>query len=87
MNDKTSVFNKILEIVNSVIADQKIEYGQADKDLSQFGMDSMKFIHTIVALEEEFEIEIPDEKLLFAEMGTLSKIVDVVSTALGIMKD
>ena len=83
MNNTGSVQDKILEIINSNIEDVKIESGQADEDLSQLGMDSIKFISIVVAMEEAFGIEVPDEKLLITEMGTLNKMVDVVSTALG----
>ena len=60
----------------------KIDAEQIDKDLSVIGMDSLVFMRVIVALEEEFDIEIPDEKLLMPEMNTVSKILDVVSTTL-----
>ena len=39
-------------------------------------------IHIVVALEEEFDIEIPDEYLLLTEMNTISKIAEVISAAL-----
>ena len=44
------------------------------------GMDSITFIQIVVALEEEFECEIPDEKLLITEMDTVQKIVDVLQS-------
>ena len=45
-------------------------------------MDSIAFIHIVVALEEEFDIEIPDEYLLLTEMNTISKIAEVISATL-----
>ena len=45
-------------------------------------MDSIVFIRVVVALEEAFDIEIPDEYLLITEMNTLSKMTDVISTVL-----
>ena len=41
-------------------------------------MDSITFIQVVVALEEAFECEIPDEKLLITEMDTVQKMVDVL---------
>lgn len=38
-------------------------------------------------MEEAFEIEIPDKKLLITEMGTLNKMIGIVSTALGITNE
>ena len=49
---------------------------QLEEDLSLLGMDSIIFI----ALEEEFDIEIPDEKLSLNEMNTIAKIMDVISS-------
>ena len=48
-------------------------------DLVELGVDSITFIRIVVELEELFEIEIPDEKLLITEMGTIHKIVEVVA--------
>ena len=42
-------------------------------------MDSITFIRVVVALEEAFDIEIPDEKLLLTEMNTISKMTEVIS--------
>ena len=44
-----------------------------DSNLTDLGMDSFAFIQIIVAIEEEFECEIPDTKLLIMEMDTLKK--------------
>ncbi len=87
MNDMANIQEKILKIINSNIEDVKIQSDQADEDLSLIGMDSIKFISIVVALEEAFEIEVPDEKLLITEMGTLNKMIGVVSTALGIASE
>lgn len=51
-----------------------------DANLNDLGMDSVMFIQIIVALEEAFECEIPDEKLMIPEMNTVNKIFNVLST-------
>ena len=53
---------------------------QLEEDLSLLGMDSVIFISVVIALEEEFDIEIPDEKLSLNEMNTIAKIMDVISS-------
>lgn len=53
-----------------------------NQDLTELYMDSLTFIRIVVDIENEFNIEIPDESLLITEMNTVSKIIDVVSTAL-----
>jgi acyl carrier protein len=41
-------------------------------------IDSLRFVSTIVALEEEFDIEIPDEYLTFDTMSSLENIKTIV---------
>ena len=67
----------VLNIINST-EKLKITAEQLDADLSDLGMDSITFIQIIVALEEKFECEIPDSKLLTVEMNTVLKILDVL---------
>ena len=71
---------KILEIVNSV-QDMKVTLDQCDDDLLELGLDSIKFIQIIVSLEETFECEIPDEKLLLTEMNSVNKMFEVLQLA------
>lgn len=69
----------VLEVVNST---EKFEITtkQFEENLPDLGMDSITFIQIIVALEEKFECEIPDEKLLITEMDTVQKMIDVLQT-------
>ncbi len=69
---------EILNIINNAIDGDAIDLGQLDNDLSELGMDSIKFIHIIVEIEETFECEIPDSKLLITELNTVQKIIDVL---------
>lgn len=71
---------KILEIVNSVQG-MEVTVDQCDDDLIELGLDSIKFIQIIVSLEETFECEIPDEKLLLTEMNSVNKMLEVLQLA------
>ncbi len=71
---------EILEIVNSV-QDMEVTVDQCDDDLLEMGLDSIKFIQIIVSLEEAFECEIPDEKLLLTEMNSVNKMFEVLQLA------
>lgn len=76
--------SKIIEIINEVIQDNDpdtkgITLMQADEDLLALGVDSIVYVQIIVSLEEKFRIVIPDEKLLFSEMNTINKMLEVVS--------
>lgn len=75
---KEASLDSILEIVNANIDNVTITTEQADDNLLKLGMDSISFIHIIVALEEAFEIEVPIEKLFITEMDTLNKILDLI---------
>lgn len=69
---------KVLAIVNENIKDANLTFENLNDKLIEFGMDSIMFIQIIVALEEVFGCEIPDSKLLFSEMETVNKIIDVL---------
>ena len=77
--EKITIEN-VLEILNSNIENAKITLEQLDSDLSELGLDSNTFIEVIVSLEEEFECEIPDSKLLISEMNTVNKIIGVLKS-------
>ena len=70
---------KVLEILNNV-GNFGIDEAQLDDNLLDLGMDSMMFIQVIVALEEVFACEIPDSKLVIAEMNTAQKIFDILKS-------
>lgn len=75
------ISEKVLDIIKTNIGIEICPW-QLDKDLTVMGMDSISFIQIVVALEDDFEIEIPDEKLRLEEMGTFNKITMVVASAL-----
>lgn len=76
---KRVIFEDILNIINDLdginVTDRQI-----DDELSKLGMDSITFIQMVVALEEFYDCEIPDSKLLFSEFGTIRKIHNVISS-------
>lgn len=75
-----NVMKQILKITNDNLEEDIIIYEhQIEDDLSQYKLNSISFIKIIVAIEETFEVEIPDEYLLFSEMNTIAKMVDVVN--------
>ena len=80
MNMKKDILDKVLKILNANIEKTEITSEQMEDDLTALGMDSITFIRIIVAVEEEFDIEIPDEKILIIEMNTVSKIVNIISS-------
>ena len=74
MNNET--IDKVLSIINSNIENSDLSYEQIEEDLTELGMDSILFIRIIVDIEENFECEIPDSKLLITEMNSVKKIYE-----------
>jgi len=70
----------ILKLVNEFLEKTQITKEQLDTDLSTLGLNSIKFIQLIIALEEEFECEIPDDKLVLSAMNTTTKIIQVINS-------
>ena len=79
---REDILDKVLKVLNANLENTEITFEQTEDDLSALGMDSIVFIRVVVALEEAFDIEIPDEYQLITEMNTLSKMTDVISTVL-----
>ena len=79
---REDILDKVLKVLNANLENTEITFEQTEDDLSALGMDSIVFIRVVFALEEAFDIEIPDEYLLITEMNTLSKMTDVISTVL-----
>ncbi len=72
-----NILEKICQIVNLNIESEELGIEQIDVDLSLIGMSSIDFIRIVVALEEEFECQIPDSKLLISELNTVLKMYQV----------
>lgn len=79
---REDILDKVLKVLNANLENTEITFEQTEDDLSALGVDSITFIRIIVALEEAFDIEIPDEKLLLIEMNTISKMTEVISAVL-----
>lgn len=67
----------ILLVINS-LDNIEVSTEQLGEKLPDLGMDSISFIQIVVGLEETFECEIPDSKLLVSEMDTVRKMFDVL---------
>lgn len=74
---KEVTVESILRVINS-LDNIDISTEQLDERLPDLGMDSISFIKIVVGLEETFDCEIPDFKLLISEMDTVQKIFDVL---------
>ena len=73
---------KILEIINNNMNENIPRSNDFNYDLEAAGLESIDFIRIVVALEETFGCEIPDEKLILGEMNTVEKIYELIVTLL-----
>ena len=76
---RKDILDKVLKVLNTNLENTEIIFCLLECDFCALGMDSIAFIRVVVALEEAFDIEIPDEKLLLTEMNTISKMTEVIS--------
>ena len=76
---KKVTVEKVLDVIN-FSEKFKVSEEQLDEDFTKLGLDSITFVQIIVGLEEEFECEIPDSKLLISEMNTVRKMIDVLQS-------
>lgn len=69
----------VLQIINKIDENLNIKMDQTSENLLDLGLDSIKFIQMVVAIEEAFDCEIPDSKLIMSEMDTVEKIMAVLT--------
>lgn len=69
----------VIDVINA-LGNFGLSPEQLHENLTDLGMDSIKFVQIVVTLEEEFECEIPDTKLLITEMDTVQKIMNVLKS-------
>ena len=69
---------EVLAIINLELQEYEVKQEHITENLFNLGMDSLTFIKMVVALEETFDCEIPDSKLLPTEMNTVEKIMNVL---------
>lgn len=65
----------------TIMLTQSINTIDIDLDLRMVGMDSISFIRLVVEIENIFDFEFPDEKLIISEACTIQKLCDIISAA------
>ena len=73
---------KILDLIYE-ICDDKIIYTKKDVNMFDTGLlESMDFIELLMAIEEEFDIEIAPEEIKKDEMATPNMLIDFIKARL-----
>ena len=75
---KTDLIKNIINIVSWGLGNSDPISISNDEDLILLGLSSISFVTIIVSLEEEFQITIPNEKLILSQMNTIDKISEII---------
>lgn len=67
------LFDKIKERISEVLGVETDDITMESSFIDDLGADSIDLVELVMALEEEFEIQIPDE-----EVGKIKTVSDVV---------
>lgn len=67
------------ERLNTVFSDLGLYVDEEEYD-EELGLDSVTFVSLLIEIEEEFDIDIPDEKLSIEELKTFSDFLRLVSS-------
>ncbi|MEF9952921.1 MAG: acyl carrier protein [Clostridium sp.] len=69
-------FDKIKEKISEVLGVEAEDITMESTFIDDLGADSIDLVELVMALEEEFEIQIPDEEV--AKIKTVSDVVDYI---------
>ena len=71
--------DEVTEIIKTAInLTEPIENISINTNLQSVGMDSISFIKIVVEIENYFDIEFPDEKLLITQAGTIRDLCNII---------
>lgn len=76
--NKEQLKEKVIQFLvkEEILTDFEIGQDILDDDLEARGLDSFSFVKMLVAIEQIFNVEIPNEFLIYEKWGTINKIVD-----------
>jgi acyl carrier protein len=72
------MFEKIRATIASQLSIDEEEIKMESSFMNNLGADSLDIVELIMALEEEYDIEIPDEDV--EKMATVSDVVEYIKT-------
>jgi acyl carrier protein len=75
--DRSEVFNKVKDIIVEQLGVEENEVKMETSFVDDLGADSLDIVELIMAMEEEFNIEIPDEDA--ESIGSVEDVVNYVS--------
>ena len=70
---------RILEVIGEFLPLEENIVLEDDTLLEDYGLDSLLFIEIVVSLENVFDVEVPDEYLVIAELDTIGKMMALLN--------
>jgi len=71
--------NEITKIIQDTIQlTVPIESLELDTRLENVGLDSITFIRIVVQIEDQFDMEFPEDRLLLTQAGTIKDLCEIV---------
>ena len=65
-------------IQNTVSLTEEVDSIDFETSLVNAGMDSLSFVRIVVEIENHFDLEFPDDKLVFTEADTIKTLCKIV---------
>ena len=78
--DRNSVQSKVIAIIVEQLGIEEAEVKEDSNFIDDLGADSLDTVELVMAFEEEFDLEIPDEQA--EKITTVKEAIDHVSAAL-----
>lgn len=72
------VFEKVREVISNVLGIEPEDITMESSFIEDLGADSLDVVELIMDLQEEFDIEIPDEEA--EKVQTVGDVVDYIKT-------
>lgn len=72
------IFDKVKNIISEQLGIDEEEINMESSFVDDLGADSLDIVELIMALETEFDLEIPDEEA--EKIGTVSDVVGYIKT-------
>lgn len=79
MEKKNNKFETVMELVKKTIV-LTVDESEINKntELVEIGMDSISFITLIAEIEDYYEVEFPEDKLIIENSSTIAKLIDTL---------
>jgi len=77
--ERDEIFEKLKKLITDVLDIKKEKISFESKFLEDFGADSLDIVEMVMAIEEEFNIEIPDEDV--EKVLSVNDVINYIQSA------